>query len=103
MSDEEKKYDSRFWALYHLPSKEQIEAMKNGVLPDSGSSDDADDENEENNSAMRKKLGGEQTLMISMLMKMRSPVMKSLMVRKVLMSSNNILMGQTMMVRMMEG
>lgn len=49
MSEEQfmERYGNDVRALYQFPTKEQIDAMKNGVLPDSDSSDDADDENSE--------------------------------------------------------
>ena len=53
MSDEEfmQKYGNNVRALYHFPTEEQIEAMKNGVLPESDSSDEADDEEEDDDFA----------------------------------------------------
>lgn len=49
MSDEEfmQKYGNNVRALYQFPTKEQIEAMKNGVLPESDSSDEVDEEDDE--------------------------------------------------------
>ncbi|KAE9407724.1 hypothetical protein BT96DRAFT_986368 [Gymnopus androsaceus JB14] len=46
MSEEEfmKEYGNDVRALYHFPTEEQIEAMKNGVVPDSDSSDEGNDD-----------------------------------------------------------